>query len=172
MTEPRIKDETQLALSNLSTGLWRIHDLLESLHYKLEVQNVLIETGRSAWLGRSTQEIEFVIESLRETELMRVVDVSPVCDLLGLPQDTPLSQIAQAAPSPWDHVLEEHRLALAHATQELSLLSRSNSDMLEISYRAVQDTLERFNHSPEGATYTARGSREAGRSHHLIDHVG
>lgn len=171
MTDPKT-DGAQVALSDLSTGLWRIQELLENLLYKLEVQSVLIESGRSRWLGRSTSDIESVIESLRETELLRAVDAAPVCDMLGLPADTPLSQIAQAAPSPWNHVLEEHRVALSHATHELSLLSRSNGEMLEISYRAVQDTLERFNHSAEGATYTARGARENSRAHHLIDHVG
>ncbi|QQR99513.1 MAG: flagellar protein FlgN [Austwickia sp.] len=171
MTDPKT-DGAQVALSDLSTGLWRIQELLENLLYKLEVQSVLIESGRSRWLGRSTSDIESVIESLRETELLRAVDAAPVCDVLGLPADTPLSQIAQAAPSPWNHVLEEHRVALSHATHELSLLSRSNGEMLEISYRAVQDTLERFNHSAEGATYTARGARENSRAHHLIDHVG
>ncbi len=171
MTDPKT-DGAQVALSDLSTGLWRIQELLENLLYKLEVQSVLIESGRSRWLGRSTSDIESVIESLRETELLRAVDAAPVCDMLGLPADTPLSQIAQAAPSPWNHVLEEHRVALSHATHELSLQSRSNGEMLEISYRAVQDTLERFNHSAEGATYTARGARENSRAHHLIDHVG
>ncbi|MCA0437205.1 MAG: flagellar protein FlgN [Austwickia sp.] len=171
MTDPK-NDRAQLALSNLSTGLWRIQELLETLLYQLEVQSVLIETGRSRWLGRSTSDIETVIESLRETELLRAVDATPVCDLLGLPADTPLSEIAKAAPAPWDHVLEEHRVALSNATHELSQLSRTNGEMLEISYRAVQDTLDRFNHAPEGATYTARGSRENARGHHLIDHVG
>lgn len=172
MIDPRQDDGAQLALSHLSTGLWRIQELLETLLYKLEVQSVLIETGRSRWLGRSTQDIEAVIENLRETELLRTVDAAPVCDMLGLPADTPLSQIAQAAPSPWNHILEEHRDALSTATQELSLISRSNSDMLEISYRAVQDTMDRFNHAPEGTTYTARGSRDNARAHHLIDHIG
>lgn len=165
-------DGAQFALSNLSTGLWRIQELLETLLYKLEVQSVLIESGRSRWLGRSTNDIEAVIESLRETELLRIVDAAPVCDMLGLAVDTPLSQIAQAAPAPWNHVLEEHRVALSATTAELSLLSRSNGEMLEISYRAVQDTLDRFNHSAAGTTYTSRGARDNARAHHLIDHVG
>ncbi|MBW3085449.1 hypothetical protein KEM60_01649 [Austwickia sp. TVS 96-490-7B] len=172
MTDPTQTERASMALSDLSTGLWRIQDLLETLLYKLEVQSLVIESGRSRWLGRSTAEIEAVVENLRETELLRAVDAAPVCELLGLPMDTPLSQIAAASPSPWDQVLEEHRTALSAATQELSLISRSNGEMLEISYRAVQDTLERFNHAPEGATYTARGSRETGRAHHLIDHIG
>lgn len=100
---------------------------------------------------------------------MRAVDAGPVCDALGLSADTPLSEIAAAAPAPWNQVLSEHRVALSNATSELSLLSRSNSDMLEASYKAVQETLDRFNHTSEGATYTARGARENRRSHHLFD---
>ena len=41
--------------------------------------------------------------------------------------------------------------------------------MLEASYKAVQETLDRFNHTSEGATYTASGTRESRRSHHLFD---
>ncbi|HYO19783.1 MAG TPA: flagellar export chaperone FlgN [Dermatophilaceae bacterium] len=162
-------DTTLIALSDLSAGLWRIQELLELLTYKLEVQHVLVETGRARWMGRSTREIELVLQEMREAELMRAVDAGPVCDALGLPDDTPLSEIAAAAPTPWDSVLEEHRAALTRATSELSTLSRSNSEMLEASYRAVKETLDRFNHASEAPTYTARGARDARRSHHLFD---
>lgn len=162
-------DVTLVAMSNLSSGLWRMQELLELLTYKLEVQHVLIESGRSRWMSRSTREIELVLQEMREAELMRAVDAGPVCDVLGLPQDTPLSEIAQAAPPPWDQVLAEHRSSLTRATTELSTLSRANSDMLEASYQAVQEALNRFNHAPDAPTYTARGSRESGRTHHLFD---
>lgn len=169
MTTSPPSDATLAALSGLSAGLWRIQELLELLTYKLEVQNVLIETGRSRWMGRSTREIELVLTQMREAELMRAVEAGPVCEALGLSPDTPLSEIALAAPAPWNQVLDEHRASLTAATSELSLLSRSNSDMLEASYQAVQETLERFNHTSEGATYTAKGARESRRSHHLFD---
>lgn len=162
-------DATLMALSGLSSGLWRIQELLELLTYKLEIQHVLIETGRSRWMGRSTREIEVILQEMREAELMRSVDAGPVCEALGLDPDTPLSEIAEAAPTPWNQVLAEHRAALTKATSELSLLSKSNSDMLEASYKAVQETLDRFNHTSEGATYTASGARESRRSHHLFD---
>lgn len=164
-------EATTAALSNLSAGLWRIQELLELLTYRLEVQHVLIETGRTRWMGRSTREIEVVIGEMREAELMRAVDAGPVCHLLGLPEDTPLSQIAQSAPAPWDDILDEHRDALTKATAELSRLSRSNSEMLEASYKAVQETLDRFNHaSPQQSlTYTASGVRAGGAGRHLFD---
>lgn len=159
-----------MTLSNLSSGLWRIQELLELLTYRLEVQQILVESGRTRWLGRSTREIELVLAEMREAELLRAVDAQPVCEALGLPLETPLSEIAAAAPPPWDDVLAEHRTALTSASAELQALSRANSDMLEASYKAVQDTLERFNHAPEQAdTYTATGSRTSGRSRHLFD---
>jgi len=163
-------DAATTALSNLSAGLWRIQELLELLTYRLEVQHVLIETGRTRWMGRSTREIEIVIGEMREAELMRSVDAGPVCEVLGLPEDTPLSEIAAAAPPPWDDVLDEHRDALTRTTQELSQLSRSNSAMLEASYRAVQETLDRFNHMPQDSTtYTATGVRAGGSGRRLFD---
>ncbi|MDO5627148.1 MAG: flagellar protein FlgN [Mobilicoccus sp.] len=162
-------DAVVTALSNLSAGLWRIQELLELLTYRLEVQHVLIETGRTRWMGRSTREIEVVIGEMREAELMRSVDAGPVCDLLGLPEDTPLSEIAAASPAPWDDVLDEHRDSLTRVTQELSQLSRSNSAMLEASYKAVQETLDRFNHAQQDSTYTAMGTRASGSGRHLFD---
>ncbi len=169
MSNMSVDDNTLMALSNLSSGLWRIQELLELLTYRLETQQVLIESGRSRWMGRSTREIELVLAEMREAELLRAVDAGPVCEALGLALDTPLSQIAAAAPAPWNQVLGEHRMALTAATQELATLSRANSDMLEASYKAVQETLERFNHAPGGETYTATGARENRRSHHLFD---
>ncbi|MBK7722238.1 MAG: flagellar export chaperone FlgN [Austwickia sp.] len=171
MKAPAADDATLIALSDLSAGLWRIQELLELLTYKLEVQHVLIETGRARWMGRSTREIDVVLQEMREAELMRAVDAGPVCDALGLSPDTPLSDIAAAAPIPWNSVLDEHRTALTKATRELATLSRSNSDMLEASYRAVKETLDRFNHSSEAPTYTARGAREAARTTHLFDQI-
>lgn len=162
-------DAALTALSNLSSGLWRIQELLELLTYKLEVQHVLIESGRSRWMGRSTREIAVVLAEMREAELMRAVDAGPVCMVLGLAEDTPLSEIAATAPHPWNQVLDEHRAALTTATQELSRLNRRNSEMLAASYQAVQETLGRFNHSSESSTYTAPGAREGGPGRHLFD---
>lgn len=165
-----VDDDGLTALSNLSAGLWRIQELLELLTYRLETQHVMVESGRSRWMGRSTREIELVLAELRETELLRAVDAQPVCEALGLPLDTPLSEIAAAAPAPWNDVLAEHRTAMTAATAELSTLSRANSEMLEASYQAVQDTMDTFNHAPDGTdTYTAQGARETRRSRHLFD---
>lgn len=170
MSNMPVEDTALTALSNLSAGLWRIQELLELLTYRLETQQVLVESGRSRWLGRSTREIETVLAEMREAELLRALDAQPVCEALGLPAETPLAEIAAVAPAPWDDVLSEHRSALTAASSQLSSLSRANSDMLEASYKAVQDTLDHFNHVSETAdTYTARGSRAAQRSRHLFD---
>lgn len=167
---PDARTEAALvALSNLSAGLWRVQELLEHLSFKLDVQQVLMESGRVRWIARATREIESVLAQLREAELMRTVDAGPVCAALGLDEDTPLAEIAAVAPSPWNYVLDEHRTALTAATNELASLSRSNTDMLEVSYRAVQDTLDRFNHKPEGTTYTSSGAIATRRTHHLFD---
>ncbi|STD11996.1 FlgN protein [Dermatophilus congolensis] len=167
-----LDDTALMALSNLSTGLWRIQELLELLTYRLDTQQALVETGRSRWLGRSTREIELVLAEMREADLMRAVDAQPVCEALGLSPETPLSAIAAAAPAPWNEVLAEHRQALSVASAELAALSRTNSEMLEVSYKAVQDTLEKFNHTPGPTgddTYTAKGARANSRSRHLFD---
>lgn len=143
MTGP-VSEETVAALSNLSTALWRLQELLESLTYALEVQQLILQTGRARWLGRSTRGIEALLGQMREAELMRALDAGPACEALGLPAGTSLSRLAQAAPTPWNDLLAEHRRALTQLTVELSAVSRSNSRLLADAYEAVQETLDQF----------------------------
>lgn len=139
-----VSDDTVAALSNLSTALWRLQELLETLTYKLEVQQLILQTGRARWLGRSTREIEVLLQQMREAELMRALDAGPACEALGLPVGTSLARLAQAAPAPWNDLLAEHRRALTQLTAELSSLSRSNDRLLADAYEAVQETLDQF----------------------------
>lgn len=139
-----VSDDTVAALSNLSSALWRLQELLETLTYKLEVQQLILQTGRARWLGRCTREIEVLLQQMREAELMRALDAGPACEALGLPAGTSLARLAQAAPAPWNDLLAEHRRALTQLTAELSTVSRSNSRLLADAYEAAQESLDQF----------------------------
>ena len=51
-------------LSGLSAVLWRERDILENLLYRLDVQQMLLMSGRDAWLVRSSSEIDDALEKL------------------------------------------------------------------------------------------------------------
>ncbi len=168
-TPPGLDAETETALANVSSALWRVRELLDLLTFKLEEEQALLAVGRARWLGRATYEVELVLEEIRHAELRRVVELGPVTEALGLEPTASLREVAAVAPSPWDDVLTDHRNALVSATAEITALAGANRDLLEGSYRAVQEAMGRYAENPEGPTYTAAGAPAAQPAHRLFD---
>ena len=71
-------------LSGLSSILWRERDILEQLLFKLDVQQLLLMSGRVAWLVRASAEIEAALEQVRLVELERAVRFERLAGELGL----------------------------------------------------------------------------------------
>lgn len=149
-----------MPLKALSDILWRERELLEHLLFKLEVEQLLITSGRTTRLPIATQEVEDVLAAIREAELGRTVEVATAATFLGLPEDVSLLDLAKAAPVPWDGILLEHRKQFARLTSEISDLAKSNQELLAGSHRATQETLMSIQNSiqtygPTGSTVTS-----------------
>ncbi len=157
------------ACADLSESLWRTRELLDVLAYRIEVQRALVETGRGGWLARSTREVDELIATVRSSELARAVDLLPLTQLLELPPEASLGEIAEAVPAPWDQVLAEHRHALAEQTSQLTQAALANSELLSSSVRLIEEALSRFQGSGTGSTYTASGSRDRDAAGRLFD---
>ena len=157
------------ACADLSESLWRIRDVLEALAYRIEVQRALVETGRSTWLARSTRDVDDLIATMREAELSRAIDLLPLTEILGLPPEASLRDVAAVAPAPWDHVLAEHRHALAELTTELTAAALANRELLASSASAIDEMLARFRGPNTASTYTASGSPDRDQARHLFD---
>lgn len=159
------------ALSGLSSALWQIRELLDLLVYKVDVEQSLVETGRSVWLPHASTEVECLLDRMYEAELLRAIEVGPAAAALGLPEDSSLAQLVAAAPEPWGHVLAEHRQALIDATTELTESTATNRQLLDESYRAVQKTLDALAGATTGQTYTAAGASDRSRTPRLFDQI-
>jgi flagellar biosynthesis/type III secretory pathway chaperone len=151
-------------LKALSDTLWRERELLEQLVFKLEVEQLILASGRTKRLPLATREVEHVLEQIRAAELGRSVEVDEAARSLGLDSGVSLLELSRSAPAPWDTILGEHRAAFIRLTAEISDLALSNRDLLASSHRATQETLMNLNESaltydPSGATTgTAPGS--------------
>lgn len=150
-----------MPLKALSDILWRERELLEHLLFKLEVEQLLLSSGRTARLPLATQEVEDVLAAIRDAELGRSVEVAGAAAALDLPEDVSLLELAKAAPVPWDGILLEHRKEFARLTSEISDLAKSNQDLLASSHRATQETLMSIQDSiqtygPNGGTVTTQ----------------
>lgn len=128
-------------MDRLSQILWRERELLELLSFKLEVERLVLASGRTRYLASATRDIEDVLSSLRETELMRAVAADATAEELGLAANPSLAALAEAAPEPWRAILVEHRDALVSVAREIADLSAENKGLLSAGFRAAQETL-------------------------------
>jgi hypothetical protein len=143
-------------VEKLSLILWRERELLELLAYKLELEQLVLASGRTRWLANATREVEEVLETLRETEVLRAVAADEVADELGLPPGSTLITLAEAAPEPWQSILQDHRTAFLTATREISELSESSRGLITAGYRSARETLMSIGGNADG--YSPDGS--------------
>ncbi len=130
-----------MGFAELSNVLWRERELLEILLFKLEEEQLVLATGRNRWLAHATREVEFVLEQIRDAELLRGVELQHVNALLGTSGDLPLSTLAELAPPPWNDLFRTHRQAFLTLTNEITTLADANRDLLTAGVRSVAEAL-------------------------------
>ena len=150
-----------MSLDEVSQILWRERQLLDLLLCKLEVEQLVLAAGRSRWLAAVTREVEYVLAEVKQVELLRAVLVGAAAQELGLDPGCTLRELSEAAPSPWDTILEQHRSAFLTTADELRAIARLNRDLLTQGARAVQEALDWLSESadrPVAHTYTPVGA--------------
>jgi hypothetical protein len=149
-----------MSLSDVSNILWKERHLLELLLFKLEEEQLLLAAGRTRWLAQATREVEMVLEEIKQTELARAIDVDDAAAGLGLGANPSLRELAEAAPSPWNGLLAEHRAAFLATTEEIVTLAQTNKELLARGYQAAREVLSSFGGSPErdAGTYGPPGT--------------
>ncbi len=167
-----IHREFDVAYSDVSNILWRERQLLELLHFKLEVEQSLLASGKTRWLSHATREIEMLIEEVKQAELARAIEVSGLCQELGVAEAPTLKTLVDVLPDPWAGIFEEHRQAFLLATQEIVGLAETNRELLARGYTAAREALavlgaERVETYGPGGLSVAR----AGHHTHLLDEV-
>lgn len=141
-----------MGLAEMSNVLWRQRQLLDLLQFRMTVEQSLLVGRQVRWLARATDEVEAVLEEMRQTELLRAVVVDQVAAELGLGVDASLQDIIEASPSPWDEIFEEHRRAFLVLTDEVQAIAATNRELLGREQRATRDLLDEL---------TALGGRRA-----------
>lgn len=143
-------------MEKLSQILWRERELLDTLLFKLEEEQLILASGRNRWLLRAAREVEAVLETLRETEILRSVAADDAAASIGLGHNPSLRALAEAAAEPWGTILLEHHEAFRAVTAEIGALADANKELITAGYRSAQDTLMSMGESHNG--YGADGS--------------
>ena len=144
-----------MGLAEVANILWRERESLELLLFKLEEERLMLATGRSRWLTQATHEVEIVLDRIRQTEVLRALEVDAAAEDLGLPPNPSLSQLAEAAGEPWAQLLREHRKAFLMLTSEIAALAAANRELLTAGQRAAREAVLAVTGSLE--TYGRRG---------------
>lgn len=157
-----------MGLNELSTVLWRERELLETLLFKLEEEELILASGRTRWLGRATREVESVLEQIRAAELGRAVEADDAAREVGIEEGSSLLELAKAAPAPWNDLLRSHHVALTDVTTQIDALAHTNRDVLQQSVRTTQEALMGISETVR--TYDPKGGKHAGADiSYLID---
>lgn len=136
--------------------LWRERDALQLLLFKLVEEQLIVSSGRARWLPQANEEIEFALEQLRGTEVLRAAETDAIAEELGLPSPATLTQLEAAADEPWATLYGEHRRALLELITEIEQVTAENRKLLAAGARAMRETLLSVSQTVQ--TYDARGA--------------
>lgn len=157
-----------MAIQELSALLWRERELLDLLTFKLEEEQLLLTAGKSRWLPHGTREVEQVLERVSQAGLARAVEIAAVAAQWGVSPDSPLAELAEAAPDPaWAEVLTSHVTAMRQKTAAIKELRDANQQFLRAAVRSTQETLADL--KPAAGTYDAQGRTGDRAAAHLVD---
>lgn len=131
-----------MAAHDLSMQLMRERDLLELLLFKLDVQQMLLASGRNRWIAHSVSEIERVTGAMPTAALARDTLVVAVAEEWGAPEATTLRELIDAAPTDaWRDVLTGHLTAMTALADEIEQLKKVNEQRLRAAIRVTQETI-------------------------------
>jgi hypothetical protein len=143
----RPERERAVSLAELSNVLWRQRQLLDLLLFRMTVEQTLLVGRQVRWLARATDEVEAVLEEMRQTELVRSIVLQDAADELGLGVEPSLRELAEAAPAPWGEIFEEHRRAFLALTDEVQTIAAANRELLGREQRATRELLDELSGS-------------------------
>ena len=142
-------------MEKLSQILWRERELLDTLLFKLEQEQLVLASGRNRWLMRAAREVEQVLETIRQTEILRSVAADEAAAALGLDHNPSLRALAEATDEPWRSILVDHHEAFLTVTREITALADANRELITVGFRSARETLMSMGDAAEG--YNADG---------------
>ncbi|MDF1605953.1 flagellar export chaperone FlgN [Nocardioides sp. YIM 152315] len=153
-------------MEKLTWVLWQERELLETLLYRLEVEELVMSTGRTRWLGNAARDVDEAAAAVREFEVLRAVAASAAAEAAGLESNAGLGELIAVAAEPWRGILTEHRDNFLSLTDEIARVAQTNRALIVSGLRATQDTLLGVDRS--AATYTAAGAVDHGETRSAV----
>jgi hypothetical protein len=99
--------------------------------------------------------VEQVLETIRQTEILRSVAADEAAAALGLDHNPSLRALAEATDEPWRSILTDHHEAFLTVTREITALADANRELITVGFRSARETLMSMGDAAEG--YNADG---------------
>ena len=155
-------------MEDLSLILWRERELLDTLLYKLEIEQLVLAGGKSRWLPSAAREVEMILDSIRETELLRAVAADEAASSIGLASNPSLRALAEAVEEPWRSILLDHREAFLGYTRDIAEIAATNRELLTAGQQAARDMFLGLTDHTDGYANDGRAVVDE-RRHRLLD---
>ncbi len=156
-------------MEELSLVLWRERELLETLLFKLETEQLVLASGRTRWVARASEEVEEAVQRIRETEVLRTDAAGRAAASVGLDVDSSLSVLIDAAAEPWRTMLSDHRTAFLTLTADVAALAERNRELITAGYRAAREAMLGLEVEGAGGYTPAGQAVSAGPRPSLVD---
>ena len=155
-----------MALEDLSSLLWREHELLDLLLFKAEEKQYIIVSNKTRWLPRVAKEIEVILDHLRGLEVERAAETEAIAVEFGLTTGPSLRELADRVGEPWGELLIRHHQNLLTIVTEIRTLSDFNRGLVESGLAELDRSLL-VGSVPTAGLYTAAG-RSDGVTHRAV----
>lgn len=146
-------------MEQLSQVLWRERELLEELLFRLEVEQLVLASGRTRWLAHAAGDVEGLLEDLRRTEILRATAAEAAASAAGLPSGPSLRALAETAPEPWRSILLDHHDTFVTLTDEIAAMADANRHLITSGYQAARavltDLTNTDSYTPDGEAAAA-----------------
>ena len=131
-----------MSLQAFSDVLFQERRLLELLLFKLDEEQLVLQSERTRWLALASREVETVLDELNKIELARSVAFASIASDLGLGDDATLVSVVAAVDSPWDSVFAAHHKELTTLMAEVIDSAASSKTLLREGYDTIRQALE------------------------------
>lgn len=146
------------ALEALADTLWAERHVVHYLLFKLVTARLVLAADERRFVGLALDEVERMMDSLREAELRREMALEEVATAWGAdPAELTLSSLAERSPEPLRSVFADHRDAFLGLAQEIEETAADNRRLASTALDHVQQSLDSLTGPERGQTYTAQG---------------
>ena len=142
----------------LSRRLWLLREQMEQLVCALDIQQLVLANDRLRWLPMVTENVEHLVDDIRESEAERAAISQRVARQLGLEERATLNELARLVDEPYASVWRQHRLHLLGLQAEVEDITNANRELGRRGMAVTREAVATLTGETHDTTYDPRGA--------------